>query len=83
MLAREIFSIVRTYGTFGLRSCWMLKKTGLLTRPLRRAKTRRSADKTAVSEEARRTLRYIEPLSAARTPLADFFRIRLGFFLAC
>ncbi|MDZ4856475.1 MAG: hypothetical protein SGJ26_16745, partial [Nitrospirota bacterium] len=32
----------------------------------------------AASEEARRTLRYVEPLSDARTPLADFFSILLG-----
>jgi hypothetical protein len=61
----------------------MLKKAGLLTRPPRRAKTRGSAGKIPASEEARRTLRYVEPLSAARAPLADFFSIRLGFFLAC
>jgi len=30
------------------------------------------------SEEARRTLRYVEPLSDARTKLADFFSILLG-----
>jgi hypothetical protein len=29
------------------------------------------------SEEARRTLRYVEPLSDARTMLADFFSILL------
>jgi hypothetical protein len=29
--------------------------------------------KAAASEEARRTLRYVEPLSDARTMLADFF----------
>jgi hypothetical protein len=34
--------------------------------------------KAAASEEARRTLRYVEPLSDARTPLADFFSILLG-----
>jgi hypothetical protein len=28
-----------------------------------------------VSEEARRTLRYVEPLSDTRTPLEDFFSI--------
>jgi hypothetical protein len=33
--------------------------------------------KAAASEEARRTLRYVEPLSEARTPLADFFSILL------
>jgi hypothetical protein len=31
----------------------------------------------AASEEARRTLRYVEPLSDARTMLADFFSILL------
>jgi hypothetical protein len=31
--------------------------------------------KAAVKEEARRTLRYVEPLSEARTKLADFFSI--------
>ena len=33
--------------------------------------------KAAASEEARRTLRYVEPLSEARTKLADFFSILL------
>ena len=56
----------------------MLKKARLLTRPPRRAKTRRSAGKAAASEEARRTLRYVEPLSEVRTKLADFFSILLG-----
>ena len=35
------------------------------------------SSKAAASEEARRTLRYVEPLSEARTPLADFFSILL------
>ena len=43
----------------------------------RRAKTRRSAGKATASEEARRTLRYVEPLSEARTLLADFFSVLL------
>jgi len=38
---------------------------------------KRSVSKTAASEEVRRTLRYVEPLSEARTPLADFFSILL------
>ena len=42
-----------------------------------RVKTRRSAGKAAVSEEVRRTLRYVEPLSEARTKLVDFFSILL------
>ena len=36
------------------------------------------SSKAAASEEARRTLRYVEPLSEARTLLADFFSILLG-----
>jgi len=36
-----------------------------------------ASSKAAASEEARRTLRYVEPLSDARTPLADFFSILL------
>ena len=43
-----------------------------------RAKTRLVPSKAAASEEARRTLRYVEPLSEARTPLADFFSILLN-----
>ncbi len=35
------------------------------------------SSKAAASEEASRTLRYVEPLSDARTPLADFFSILL------
>ena len=38
----------------------------------------KAVSKAAASEEARRTLRYVEPLSDARTPLADFFSILLG-----
>jgi Putative membrane protein insertion efficiency factor len=40
--------------------------------------SKRSFSKAAASEVARRTLRYVEPLSDARTPLADFFNILLG-----
>ena len=39
--------------------------------------SKRPFSKAAVSEEARRTLRYVEPLSDARTKLADFFSILL------
>src|SRR5438874_13521275 len=42
-----------------------------------RAKTRLVPSKAAASEEVRRTLRYVEPLSDARTLLADFFSILL------
>jgi hypothetical protein len=38
---------------------------------------KRLSSKAAASKEARRTLRYVEPLSDARTPLADFFSILL------
>ena len=40
--------------------------------------SKRPFSKAAASEEARRTLRYVEPLSDARTPLADFFNILLA-----
>jgi hypothetical protein len=36
------------------------------------------SSKAAASEEAKRTLRYVELLSDARTPLEDFFNILLG-----
>ena len=39
---------------------------------------KKTVRKAAASEEARRTLRYVEPLSDARTPLADFFNILLS-----
>jgi hypothetical protein len=39
--------------------------------------SKRLSSKAAASEEARRTSRYVEPLSDARTPLEDFFSILL------
>ena len=39
--------------------------------------SKRPSSKAAASEEARRTLRYVEPLSDARTMLADFFNCLL------
>ena len=39
--------------------------------------SKRLSSKAAASEAARRTLRYVESLSDARTPLADFFSILL------
>jgi hypothetical protein len=36
---------------------------------------KRVVDQAAVSEEAKRALRYVEPLSDARTKLAGFFSI--------
>src|SRR5438128_12166082 len=44
--------------------------------------SKRLSSKAAASEEARRTLRYVEPLSDARTPLGDFFNILLAGQLA-
>ena len=41
------------------------------------------SSKAAASEEARRTLRYVESLSEARTPLPGFFSIRLGSRFGC
>jgi hypothetical protein len=55
----------------------MLKKASAFTRPPRYAETSRSTGKAVASEEARRTLRYVELLSDVRTPLADFFSILL------
>src|SRR3989454_2169604 len=55
-------SMVRTSGTMGEHHAGCSK---------------RPSSKAAASEEARRTLRYVEPLSAAKTPLADFFSILL------
>jgi len=37
--------------------------------------SRRPPSKAAAIEEARRTFRYVEPLSEARTKLEDFFSI--------
>jgi hypothetical protein len=37
--------------------------------------SKRLSSKAAASEEARRTLRYVEPLSEVRTKLVDFFSI--------
>jgi hypothetical protein len=39
--------------------------------------SKRPTSKAAASEEARRTLRYVESLSDARTPLEGFFSILL------
>ncbi len=40
--------------------------------------SKRLSSKAAASEEARRTLRYVEPLSDARTKLTGFFSTMLG-----
>ena len=40
--------------------------------------SKRLSSKAAASEEARRTLRYVEPLSDARTKVAGFFSVLLG-----
>ena len=45
--------------------------------------SKRLSSKAAASEEARRTLRYVEPLSDARTPLPDFFSILLNGYSWC
>ena len=45
--------------------------------------SKRLFSKAAASEAARRTLRYVEPLSDARTPLADFFSILLEGVCRC
>jgi len=55
--------MVRTCGTTGEHSCRMLKKTAQQGRSERRGEAY--------------GLRYVELLSDARTPLADFFSILL------
>ena len=40
--------------------------------------SKRLSSKAAASEAARRTLRYVEPLSEARMPLVDFFSIPIN-----
>jgi hypothetical protein len=57
----------------------MLKKAAFSPAEPQRAKPRCSTGKAAASEEARCTLRYVEPLREARTPLADFFSVLLIF----
>ena len=41
------------------------------------------SSKAAASEEARRTFRYVKPLSDVRTPLPDFFSILLNDYSRC
>lgn len=43
--------------------------------------SKRPFSKDAVSEEVRRTIRYVEPLSDTRTTLADFISILLIAYL--
>ncbi len=45
--------------------------------------SKRPSSKAAASEGVRRTLRYVERLSEARTPLEDFFSILLGRKVLC
>src|SRR5580765_7345003 len=55
-----------------------LIRTSRTTEEHRAGCSKRLSSKAAASEEVRRTLRYVEPLSEARTPLAGFFSILLG-----
>jgi hypothetical protein len=61
------------------RACRMFKKTGVLTRPTpaRRDAPFRGCDRSERSGEAY-FFPYVEPLSAARTKLEDFFNILLA-----
>jgi hypothetical protein len=54
-----------------------MARTSRTTREPRAVCSKNPSSKAAASEEARRTLRYVELLSEARTPLADFFSILL------
>ena len=62
---------------------WRLLHPPALSLPRQplRPGTRLVPSKAAASEAARRTLRYVEPLSEARTKLADFFSILLETLL--
>ncbi len=60
------------------KTTWI--RTSVATGECHEGCSKRPFSKAAVSEEARRTLRYVEPLSDARTPLAGFFSILL---IAC
>jgi len=53
-------------------------RTYRTTGELRAGCSKRPSSKAAASEAARRTLRYVEPLSDARTTLEDLFSILLG-----
>jgi len=65
-------------------ACRLFRKSRLLTRPPRRAKTRRSAGKAAtpwltlVSRFTFHASRFTIPGSDARTPLADFINSLLA-----
>src|SRR5712692_2033869 len=52
-----------------------MASTSRTTEQPRAGCSKRLSSKAAASEEARRTLRYVEPLNDARTMLADFFNI--------
>jgi hypothetical protein len=53
-------------------------RTYRTTGELRAGCSKRPSSKAAASEAARRTLRYVEPLSDVRTTLEDLFSILLG-----
>ena len=57
---------------------YLMARTSRPTGNYRAGCSKRPSSKAAASEEARRTLRYVEPLSDARTPLVDFFSILLS-----
>jgi hypothetical protein len=55
----------------------MFKKARLLTRPSLAHRDAPFPKQGRNEQKARRTLRYVEPLSDARTMLVDFFSILL------
>jgi cytochrome c553 len=59
-----------------------MPRTSRTTEEPRAGCSKRPSSKAAASEEARSTPRYVELLSDARTPLADFFSILLVGWLA-
>ena len=76
-ITQEVREFLKTLADRGL-----LQTDRGKTRPIHRTPagcSKRPSSKAAASKEARRTLRYVEHLSDARTPLADFFSTLLGF----
>jgi len=69
--------MVRASRTTGKPHAGCSKRPDFSPAQPRHAETRLVPSKAAANEEARRTFRYVEPLSDARTMLADVFSILL------
>ncbi len=65
------------FGKGAIRSSRILELRTSNPRVSRAGCSKRLSSKAAASAEARRTLRYVEPVREARTPLAAFFSFLL------